>query len=388
MGTKVVTAERKVGEPVFRFETGRLAEQADGAVLAQVGDTTVLVAVTASRGAREGIDFFPLTVDVEERMYAAGKIPGGFFRREGRPTEKSILTARLIDRPLRPCFPDGFRNEINVVSTVMAVDGENPEDIISINGASAALMLSGIPFDGPIAGVRIAHIDGQWVANPSYEQADNATFEMVVAGRRSPSGGCDILMVEAGATEIALDLVEEGAVEVTEEVVAEGLEAAKTWILETIELIEELVERAGVRQNDKKWIVAAPADPELYAEVKAFAKERIVTHLATADKLARESALDDLGAELAAELEPRFPDRGKEIAEAFRKLTKATVRERILNEGIRIDGRGLRDIRPISCDAGVLPRVHGSGLFNRGQTQALSIVTLGMLRMEQMLDDL
>ncbi|HEU5003497.1 MAG TPA: polyribonucleotide nucleotidyltransferase [Actinomycetota bacterium] len=388
MSKQIHSVERKVGEPVFRFETGRLGEQADGCVLAQVGETTVLVAATASRGAREGVDFFPLTVDVEERMYAAGKIPGGFFRRESRPSEKAILTCRLTDRPLRPCFPDGFRNEVHIVATVMTVDGENPYDIVTINAASAALMLSGIPFEGPIGAVRLAHIEGQWVANPSYEQADGATFEIVVAGRRNPNGGADILMVEAGATERSLDLVDEGAPEMTEELVAEGLEAAKTWILEAIALQEELVSAAGQRENIKTWIVAQPADPDLYAKVAELGKARIVAHLAEPDKLARESALDDLGAELAAGLEDTFPDRGKEVAAAFRKLTKVCVRERILNDGIRIDGRGVTEIRPISCDAGVLPRVHGTGLFNRGQTQALSIVTLGMLRMEQQIDDL
>ena len=388
MEKQIHSAERKVGEPVFRYETGRVAEQADGAVLASVGETTVLVAATASKGAREGVDFFPLTVDVEERMYAAGKIPGGFFRREGRPTEKAILTARLVDRPLRPCFPDGFRNEVHVVATVMTVDGENPADIVAINGASAALMLSGIPFEGPIGGVRIAHIDGQWVGNPTYEQADGATFEMVVAGRRNPKGGADILMVEAGATEISLDLVAEGAPEMTEELVAEGLEAAKAFILEAIAHQEELVAAAGARQSTKKWIIAAPYDPELYGQVVAFAKERVVQHLRTADKQVREDALDELAAELSKELEPSFPERGKEVSDAFRKLVKSTVRERILNEGVRIDGRGVTDIRPISCDVSILPRVHGTGLFNRGQTQALSTVTLGMLRMEQMLDDL
>src|SRR6266700_1459764 len=247
MDTQIVSVERKIGSPVFRFETGRLAGQADGSVLAQVGETTVLVAVTASKGAREGVDFFPLTVDVEERMYAAGKIPGGFFRREGRPTERAILTARLIDRPLRPCFPDGFRNEVHVVATIMTVDLVNPPDIVAINGASAALMLSGIPFEGPVGGVRLAHIDGAWVPNPSFEQAESATFEIVVVGRRSPGGGADILMVEAGATEAALQLVEAGAPEMTEELVAAGLEEAKTWILEAIASQEELVAAAGVR---------------------------------------------------------------------------------------------------------------------------------------------
>jgi polyribonucleotide nucleotidyltransferase len=388
MSKQVHSVERKVGEPVFRFETGRLAEQADGAVLAQVGETTVLVAATASKSVREGIDFFPLTVDVEERMYAAGKIPGGFFRREGRPTERAILTARLIDRPLRPCFPDGFRNEVHVVGTVMTVDGENPADIVAINGASAALMLSGIPFDGPIGGVRLAHIEGVWVANPTYQQAENATFEIVVAGRRGPKGGADILMVEAGATEIALDLVEAGAPEMTEELVAAGLEEAKTWILEAIALQEELVAAAGARQSTKTWIIAKPVDPELKAQVAAAGRQRLLAVLSEPDKQARETAQDALAEEVSAELEPSFPDRGKEISEAFRKLVKATVRERILNEGIRMDGRGVTDIRPISCEVGVLPRLHGTGLFNRGQTQALSTVTLGMLRMEQTLDDL
>src|SRR5437899_3679003 len=258
MESQVVSVERKIGEPVFRFEAGRLAQQADGSVLAQVGETTVLVAATASKGAREGVDFFPLTVDVEERMYAAGKIPGGFFRREGRPTERAILTARLIDRPLRPCFPDGFRNEVHVVATVMTVDQANQPDIVAINGASAALMLSGIPFEGPVGGVRLAHIDGSWVPNPTFQETEGATFEIVVVGRRSSDGGADILMVEAGATEASLDLVAAGAPEMTEELVAEGLEEAKTWILEAIAHQEELVAQAGRRAPTKTWVIAPP----------------------------------------------------------------------------------------------------------------------------------
>src|SRR5947208_2118287 len=287
--TQVHTVERKIGEPVFRFETGRLAQQADGAVLAQVGETTVLVAATASRGAREGVDFFPLTVDVEERMYAAGKIPGGFFRRDGR------------------------RNE---------------------------------------------------------------------------DGGAGILMVEAGATEIALDLVEAGAPEMTEELVAEGLEEAKTWILEAIAHQEELVAQAGRRTPAKTWVIAPPYDSVLSDRVSSNARDRIVALISEADKQTRESGLDELSAEVVAGLEAEFPDRAREIDGVFRKLVKALVRERIVNDGKRIDGRGLRDIRPISCDVGILPRLHGTGLFNRGQTQVLSTVTLGMLRMEQMLDDL
>ncbi|HWD72220.1 MAG TPA: polyribonucleotide nucleotidyltransferase [Actinomycetota bacterium] len=386
--TQVHTVERKIGEPVFRFETGRLAGQADGAVLAQVGETTVLVAATASRGAREGVDFFPLTVDVEERMYAAGKIPGGFFRREGRPTERAILTARLIDRPLRPCFPDGFRNEVHVVATVMTVDQANQPDIVAINGASAALMLSGIPFDGPVGAVRLAHIEGRWVPNPTFQEIDNATFEIVVVGRRNEDGGAGILMVEAGATEIALDLVEAGAPEMTEELVAEGLEEAKTWILEAIAHQEELVAQAGRRNPNKTWIIAPPYDGVLSDMVSSFARDRILALISEADKQTRENGLDELAAEVVARLETEYPERAREIEAVFRKLVKTLVRERIVMDGKRIDGRGLRDIRPISCEVGLLPRLHGTGLFNRGQTQVLSTVTLGMLRMEQMLDDL
>ena len=386
--TQVHTVERKIGEPVFRFETGRLAQQADGAVLAQVGETTVLVAATASRGAREGVDFFPLTVDVEERMYAAGKIPGGFFRREGRPTERAILTARLIDRPLRPCFPDGFRNEVHVVATVMTVDQANQPDIVAINGASAALMLSGIPFDGPVGAVRLAHVEGRWVPNPTFQEIENATFEIVVVGRRNEDGGAGILMVEAGATEIALDLVEAGAPEMTEELVAEGLEEAKTWILEAIAHQEELVAQSGRRTPNKTWVIAPPYDGVLSDMVSSFARDRILALISEADKQSRENGLDELAAEVVARLETEYPERAREIEGVFRKLVKALVRERIIKDGKRIDGRGLRDIRPISCEVGILPRLHGTGLFNRGQTQVLSTVTLGMLRMEQMLDDL
>ena len=356
-------------------------------MLAQVGETTVLVAATASRGAREGVDFFPLTVDVEERMYAAGKIPGGFFRREGRPTERAILTARLIDRPLRPCFPDGFRNEVHVVATVMTVDQANQPDVVAINGASAALMLSGIPFDGPVGAVRLAHIEGRWVPNPTFQEIENATFEIVVVGRRNEDGGAGILMVEAGATEIALDLVEAGAPEMTEELVAEGLEEAKTWILEAIAHQEELVAQAGRRTPAKTWVIAPPYDSVLSDRVSSNARDRIVALISEADKQTRESGLDELSAEVVAGLEAEFPDRAREIDGVFRKLVKALVRERIVNDGKRIDGRGLRDIRPISCDVGILPRLHGTGLFNRGQTQVLSTVTLGMLRLEQMLDE-
>jgi polyribonucleotide nucleotidyltransferase len=388
MDAPVHSVERKIGEPSFRFETGALAQLADGSVLAQVGESTLLVAATASRGAREGADFFPLTVDLEERMYAAGKIPGGFFRREGRPTEKAILTARLIDRPLRPCFPDGFRNEVHVVATVMVADQINPPDVLAIIGASAALMLSGIPFEGPVGAVRMAHRDGVWMANPTFEQLAESTFEMVVAGRRNPAGGVDILMVEAGATENAFDLIEAGAPVVTEEVVAEGLEEAKAWIVEAISVQEELVAAAGVRSSLKEWVIQVPYGEDVFQRVVAQAGDRLGSMIAEPDKLTREGAMDELASEIGDELAEEFPERRKEVSAAFRKLVKTRVRERILEEGRRIDGRGPTDIRPISTAVSLLPRVHGTGLFNRGQTQVLSTVTLGMLKMEQILDDL
>jgi polyribonucleotide nucleotidyltransferase len=380
--------ERKIGEPVYRYQTGKLAQLADGAVLVNVGESTLLVAATASKGAREGVDFFPLTVDLEERMYAAGKIPGGFFRREGRPSEKGILSARLIDRPLRPCFPDGFRNEVHIVVTVMSVDGENAVDVAAINGASAALALSGIPFDGPVGAVRLAHIDGTWVANPTYQQVNDATFEIVVAGRRNESGQVDVLMVEAGATELAFDYVTDGAPVVTEEVVASGLEESKTWINEAIAAQEELVAQAGVLENTKKWVIAKEYGDDVYAKLEEVARDRLIQALSEPERVARERGLDELNEQLVAELADVFGDRGKEVSAALRTLTKKLVRERIVKEGKRLDGRGPKEIRPISCEVGIIPRVHGSGLFTRGQTQVLSICTLGMLRMEQMLDDL
>jgi polyribonucleotide nucleotidyltransferase len=384
----IFSVERKIGEPVVKFETGRLARLADGAVLASIGETTITVAATAAASVREGTDFFPLTVDIEERMYAAGKIPGGFFRREGKASEKATLTARLIDRPLRPCFPDGFRNDVHVVAIVNGVDMENPYDILAINSASAALMLSGIPFEGPVGAVRIAHLNGEWVHNPTWDQGEEATFEMVVAGRRSADGGVDVLMVEAGATEISLELVAEGAPEITEAVVADGLEAAKSSILAAIELQEELVGQAGAKEQRKKFVVATEVEEDVYAKVKASAEADILKAIAIADKEDRELTLDEIGTRVKEELAAEFADRAGEVKAGIRKLTKTLIRSRIVDDGVRIDGRGLTDIREISCDVGLIPRVHGTGLFNRGQTQVLSTVTLGMLKMEQQLDDL
>jgi polyribonucleotide nucleotidyltransferase len=382
------SVELQIGEPVVKFETGRLAKLADGAVLASIGETTITVAVTAASSVREGTDFFPLTVDIEERMYAAGKIPGGFFRREGKASEKATLTARLIDRPLRPCFPDGFRNDVHVVAIVNGVDTENPYDILAINAASASLMLSGIPFEGPVGAVRIAHLKGEWVANPSWEQGEQATFEMVVAGRRSADDGVDVLMVEAGATEISLELVAEGEAEITEAVVADGLEFAKDAILDVIELQEDLVDAAGVKEQRKKFIIATEVEEDVYAKVSELAKADILKAITISGKAERELTLDEIGTKVKEDLADEFADRAGEVKAAIRKLTKSLIRSRIVNDGVRIDGRGLADIRAISCDVGLIPRVHGTGLFNRGETQVLSTVTLGMLKMEQQLDDL
>lgn len=384
----VHNVERKIGDPVYRFETGKLALLADGAVMAQVGETTMIVAATASKKAREGTDFFPLTVDFEERMYAAGKIPGGFFRREGRAGEKAILTARLIDRPLRPCFPDGFRNDVHIVGIVNAVDQVNPPDILAINAASCALVLSGIPFEGPVGAVRLAHINGSWTANPTFQQSEDATFELVVVGRKGPSGDADILMVEAGATEFSLDLIEGGAPEVNEDVVAEGLETAKAYILDVISLQEELVGLAGAKEQTKKWDIVPSASDDIYAKVKQIVAAELGGAMAIADKGEREHKLDEISASLIETTAEEFPEDEKAVSNAYQKLIKSTVRERIINDGVRIDGRGPTDIRPISAEVGLLPRVHGSGLFNRGQTQVLSTVTLGMLKMEQRLDNL
>ncbi len=376
------------------LETGRLAPLADGAVLVQVGDTTVLSTVVTSRP-REGIDFFPLTVDVEERMYAAGKIPGSFFRREGRPGEQAILTCRLTDRPLRPSFPEGFRNEVQVIATVLGADLENPHDIASINGASAALMVSGIPFDGPIGAVRLAHVDGEWVAHPTYQQGDESTFELVVAGRRTDAGEIAIMMVEAGGTEGSWERYEQGAPKVTEETIAEGLDASKRWIEASIDLQLELraaVVMAHGEIEPVAYEVHTDYDDDVYAAVEEAATASTREAMAIADKTERNTRLDTIanGIVLAMVGTPEepgpFADRVGQVKKAFRSLQKQVVRHRIVTEGVRIDGRGTADIRPLSADVGLIPTAHGSGLFQRGETQVLTVATLGMPRMEQMLD--
>jgi polyribonucleotide nucleotidyltransferase len=376
------------------LETGRLAPLADGAVVVQIGDTTVLSTVVTSKP-REGIDFFPLTVDVEERMYAAGKIPGSFFRREGRPGEQAILTCRLTDRPLRPSFPDDFRNEVQVIATILGADLENPHDIASINGASAALMVSGIPFHGPIGAVRLAHLGGEWVAHPSYQQGDESTFELVVAGRRTDAGEIAVMMVEAGGTEGSWERYERGAPKVTEETIADGLEVSKRWIEAAIDLQLEL--RAGVVMARGEiepiaYDVRTDYDDDVYNAVEEAGTAPTREAMAIADKTERNTRLSEIadGIVLAMAGTPEepgpFADRVGQVKKAFRSLQKQVVRHRIVTEGVRIDGRGTTDIRPLSADVGLIPTAHGSGLFQRGETQVLTVTTLGMPRMEQMLD--
>lgn len=350
------------------IETGRLAEQAGGAVLLRYGDTVVLGTATASAAPREGIDFFPLTVDVEERLYAAGKIPGGFIKREGRPTEHSILASRLVDRPIRPLFPKGFRNDVQIVITVLSADLENDPDVLGIVAASAALSISDIPFAGPVGGVRVGYINGKIVINPTESELKNSLLDLVVAGSKDA-----VVMVEAGAKELP------------EDTMIEAIRSGHEAIQSLIAIQDQLVAAAG-----KPKIPFTPPEPdaELLNAVASFVRPRFESAVNKADKSEREAAVNAIEKELVAELEPKYPDRGKEIREFFEKELKAFVRAQILDKGIRPDGRGLKDIRPIWCETGLLPRPHGSAVFTRGQTQVLSVVTLGSPGEEQRLDGL
>jgi polyribonucleotide nucleotidyltransferase len=377
----------KHGTRTIRFETGRLARQAAGSVVAYLDDDTMLLsATTAGKTPKDQFDFFPLTVDVEERMYAAGRIPGSFFRREGRPGEEAILTCRLIDRPLRPSFVKGVRNEVQVVVTIMALNPEHLYDVVAINAASASTQLSGLPFSGPIGATRVALIEDQWVAFPSHPELEQATFDMVVAGRVLDSGDVAIMMVEAEATEGSIELIAGGATRPTEEVVAEGLEAAKPFIAELCRAQAELAKVAT------KPAVEFPLFPdysdEVLAAVTAEVSEPLASALTIADKQAREAELDRLKDLVKQNVGPQFEGREKEISPAYRALTKKLVRQRILRDKVRIDGRGLTDIRTLSAEVEVVPRVHGSALFERGETQILGVTTLNMLGMEQKLDTL
>jgi len=378
--------------PDMQLETGKLASLAGGAVLARMGDTTVLAAATAASNPREGADFFPLTVDVEERSYAAGKIPGSFFRREGRAADTATLTCRLIDRPLRPSFPSGYRNETHVVITVMAADMANPHDVLAINAASAALMVSDIPFDGPIGAVRLAYTtDGEWVPHPTYAEGDDSSFEIVVAGRQLDNGDVAVMMVEAGGTETSWNNYENDAPKVDEAALAEALTEAEAYIKQAIQLQLDLVEKAGGRKPFMEFPPMADYTEEQLSAVTGLAEARMTDVMAIADKAERQAAESALGAEVVAELQPKFDSDGnpmaaRQLKAAFRSLSKTVVRRRIVEDGMRIDGRRTDELRPLSSEVGVIPRVHGSGLFQRGETQVLNVTTLGMKKMDQLID--
>ena len=372
------------------FETGQLAPLAGGSVTARMGDTVVLVTATGAKSPREGADFFPLTVDVEERMYAAGRIPGSFFRREARAGEQAILTCRLVDRPLRPSFPDGFRNEVHVVATVLGADQSHPYDIVALNAASLALCISPIPFDGPIGAVRLAwSSSGEWVPFPTYEEGDSSAFEMVVAGRLADDDVA-VMMVEAGGTATTWELYQDGTPKVDEDVLAGGLEAAKTWIREMIELQQQMIDAVGA-VNKMDPPLALDHSDEILAAVRESATDRIAATQQIADKAERQEAEAALSGQVIAEFEARFgddPATTKQISSAIRTVTKEAVRRRIVAEGIRIDGRSSNQLRPLMSRVGVVPTAHGSGLFQRGETQVLNFTTLGIGRSDMLIDDL
>ena len=376
----------KFGKREIRFETGRLAKQAAGTAVVYLDDDSMLLsATTAGKSPRDSFDFFPLTVDVEERMYAAGKIPGSFFRREGRPSEEAILTCRLIDRPLRPSFIKGLRNEVQIVVTVMALNPDHMYDVIAINAASMSTQLAGLPFSGPIGGVRVALIEGQWVAFPNHSQLDKAVFDMVVAGRVT-SDDVAIMMVEAEATTETINLIKGGAKAPTEEIVAQGLEAAKPFIKILCDAQMELAKVAAKPTGE--FPVFLDYQDDAFAAVEAAAKDDLAKALTIAGKQEREEALSTINAVVTEKLAANFEGREKEISAALRSVTKKLVRQRVLRDKIRIDGRGLRDIRPLTAEVEVIPRVHGSAIFERGETQILGVTTLNMLKLEQQLDTL
>ncbi|HEY7917375.1 MAG TPA: polyribonucleotide nucleotidyltransferase [Acidimicrobiales bacterium] len=389
----IVSAPISGTDRTLTFETGKLAQLADGAVVGRIGDTVLLATATAARSVREGADFFPLTVDIEERTYAAGKIPGSFFRREGKSSDQAILTCRLIDRPLRPSFPKGFRNEVHVVGTIFGADQVNPHDVLAINAASAALMISGIPFEGPIGAVRVAYsTDGQWIPHPSFQEGDESTFELVVAGRALSDGDdadIAIMMVEAGGSERSFQYYDEGAPQVTEEVLADGLEAAKRWIREAIVLQRRMVDAYVAARGPIETIeysTLSDYGDDVWERVQAAGTDAVAAANVIVAKADRNAAIGEATSTIVSTLAAEFPDREGEIKAAVRGLTKKLVRKRIVEDGLRIDGRTTTGIRPLSAEVDLFPTAHGSALFQRGETQVLNVTTLGMPRMNQLLD--
>jgi polyribonucleotide nucleotidyltransferase len=393
----------KYGTRTVRFETGRLAQQAQGAVAAYLDEDTMLLSATSvSKHPKDNFDFFPLTIDVEERSYAAGKIPGSFFRREGRPSTEAILVCRLIDRPLRPSFVNGLRNEVQVVITVLSIAPDEFYDSLAINAASASSQISGIPFSGPIGGVRLALMPGygsepdQWIAFPKYSQLEEAVFDLVVAGRvvTDKDGNQDvaIMMVEAEATENSWNLIKGGATKPNEAVVAEGLEAAKPFIKQLVEAQASMAQQAN--KAVQEYPVFLPYTQAAYDAVAELSYDELVDIYQIADKIERQNADDALKERVKAAIQAKV-DAGElggdvppMVSAAYKSVTKVVVRGRILKDGVRIDGRGLADIRPLDAEVAVIPRVHGSAIFQRGETQILGVTTLNMLKMEQQIDSL
>lgn len=360
--------EMELGGRPLIIEHGKMAKQANGAVLVRYGDTVVLVTATASAEPREGVDFFPLTVDYEEKMYAAGKIPGGFIKREGRPSSDAILCARLIDRPIRPLFPKGFRNDVQIVATVLSVEPDNAPELAAMIGASAALTVSDIPFMGPIAGVRVGRIHDQFVINPTESQRAESTLNLTVAGSKDA-----VMMVEAGANELP------------EDVVLDAILFGHTEIQRLVSFQEEIQNACGKEKREAKLFVV----PEnLEKDIRAYAAERLDQATRNPDKLDRDAHIADINADVMEHFLVDYPEMEKEIAMALHDLEKEIVRRMITHEKIRPDGREVEEVRPVSCEVGLLPRTHGSGLFTRGQTQILTVTTLGPLGDEQIIDGL
>ena len=373
-----------IGKAEIGFETGKLALQAPGSVVVTSGDTTVLVTTVANKSVRDGIDFFPLTVDVEERMYSAGKIPGGFFRREGRQTEKAILACRLIDRPLRPSFKDGFRCETQIIATVLSVDNENEYDILALNAASLGLQLAGVPLESAVGAVRMSLINDNWVVQATNSELEDSVFDMVVAGSLNPKGEIDIVMVEAGATDNAFAKIDEGSAAPSENIVADGIDMSKEFISKLIEAQKELVAKRDVPEID--WPIIEDYPDELKSQIiEAFGSD-IEAAMAITDRAERSEKQSELQEQAVEKFLDEEDDNTKAIKLAFKSIVKNTVRDRVLSGGARLDGRTPTDIRNISAEINLLPTVHGSSLFLRGETQVLNVTTLGMSRLEQMLD--
>jgi len=373
-----------IGDKEIKFETGKLALQAPGSVVVTSGDTNVLVTTVANESVREGIDFFPLTVDVEERMYAAGKIPGGFFRREGRQTEKAILACRLIDRPLRPSFKDGFRCETQIIATVLSVDNENEYDVLSLNAASLGLQLAGIPLESPVGAVRMSLINDEWVVQATNTEQEDSIFDMVIAGKLNENNEIDIVMVEAGAKENTFEKIDDGSLAPSEEIVADGIDMSKDYILSLINSQKELVSMNDIPSVD--WPLVEDYTDELKSKIEASCKEELSEIASIIDRSERSSRQNELQEKVVEEFLDEEEDNSKAIKLAFKSIFKELVRDRVVSGGPRLDGRSPTDIRNISSEINLLPMVHGSSLFLRGETQVLNVTTLGMSRLEQMLD--